>query len=51
MQSEPELRRNIRDALITMCSAFVLSRENENGIEMMNTLLAVHIESPEPSVR
>lgn len=49
--TEGELRRTVRDALICMSSAFVLNRNDEKGIAIMNTLLSVHIESKEPSVR
>ncbi|KAK0081163.1 hypothetical protein PV325_012689 [Microctonus aethiopoides] len=46
-----EMRRTVRDALIAMSRAFVLKHDDEQGIAIMNTLLSVHIESEESSVR
>ncbi|XP_011343237.1 proteasome adapter and scaffold protein ECM29 isoform X2 [Ooceraea biroi] len=51
VSTDGELRRTVRDALICITSAFVLNREDENNIALMNALLSVHIESPESSVR
>lgn len=50
-KTDGELRRTVRDALICVTSAFVLNKEDESKIAMMNALLSVHIESPESSVR
>ncbi|XP_018049516.1 PREDICTED: proteasome-associated protein ECM29 homolog [Atta colombica] len=41
----------VLDALICVTSAFVLNKEDESNIALMNALLSVHIESPESSVR
>ncbi|XP_012280899.1 proteasome-associated protein ECM29 homolog isoform X2 [Orussus abietinus] len=46
-----DLRTSIRDALISMTSSFVLLRDDETNLAVMNSLLSVHIESPESSVR
>lgn len=51
VSTDGELRRTVRDALICVTSAFVLSKEDESNIALMNALLSVHIESPESSVR
>lgn len=50
-KTDGELRRTVRDALICVTSAFVLNKEDESNIALMNALLSVHIESPESSVR
>ncbi|XP_015114658.1 proteasome adapter and scaffold protein ECM29 [Diachasma alloeum] len=49
--TDGELRRTVRDALVAMASSFVLDRDNEQGITLMNSLLSAHIESEEPNVR
>ncbi|XP_015601340.2 proteasome adapter and scaffold protein ECM29 [Cephus cinctus] len=49
--TEGELQQTVKNALISMSSAFVLNREDENNIAMMNALLSVHIESSEYCVR
>ncbi|XP_032663557.1 proteasome adapter and scaffold protein ECM29 [Odontomachus brunneus] len=51
VSTDGELRRTVRDALICVTSAFVLNKEDESNIALMNALLSVHIESPESSVR
>ncbi|XP_012233833.1 proteasome adapter and scaffold protein ECM29 [Linepithema humile] len=51
VSTDGELRRTVRDALICVTSAFVLNKEDESNITLMNALLSVHIESPESSVR
>ncbi|KYM93818.1 Proteasome-associated protein ECM29 like protein [Cyphomyrmex costatus] len=50
VSTDGELRRTVRDALICVTSAFVLNKEDESNIALMNALLSVHIESPESSV-
>lgn len=50
-KTDGELRRTVRDALICITSAFILNKEDESNIALMNALLSVHIESPESSVR
>lgn len=50
-KTDGELRRTVRDALICVTSAFILNKEDESNIALMNALLSVHIESPESSVR
>jgi len=50
-KTDGELRRTVRDALISITSAFVLNKEDESNIALMNGLLSMHIESPESSVR
>ncbi|XP_046742819.1 proteasome adapter and scaffold protein ECM29 [Diprion similis] len=49
--TDTELRQSIRDALLSMTPAYVLQKEEENTIAMMNALLSIHIESSESSVR
>ncbi|KAL6433433.1 hypothetical protein ACFW04_006522 [Cataglyphis niger] len=51
VSTDGELRRTVRDALICVTSAFILNKEDESNIALMNALLSVHIESPESSVR
>ncbi|XP_011685024.1 PREDICTED: proteasome-associated protein ECM29 homolog [Wasmannia auropunctata] len=51
VSTDGELRRTVRDALICVTSAFVLNKEDESNVALMNALLSVHIESPESSVR
>ncbi|KAH0956005.1 hypothetical protein HN011_009526 [Eciton burchellii] len=51
VSTDGELRRTVRDALISITSAFVLNKEDESNIALMNGLLSMHIESPESSVR
>ncbi|KAL0121628.1 hypothetical protein PUN28_006856 [Cardiocondyla obscurior] len=51
VSTDGELRRTVRDALISVTSAFVLNKEDESNIALMNALLSVHIESPESNVR
>ncbi|XP_033222326.1 proteasome adapter and scaffold protein ECM29 [Belonocnema kinseyi] len=47
--TDGDLRHTVRNALISMSSAFKLTKEDE--IAMMNALLSSHIESPESHVR
>lgn len=49
--TDGDLRRTVRDALISVTSAFVLNKEDKSNITLMNALLSAHIESPESSVR
>ncbi|KAF7987486.1 hypothetical protein HCN44_003248 [Aphidius gifuensis] len=49
--NDNELRRTIRDALVSMSSSFIMNNDNEQNITLMNSLLSSHIESTEPSVR
>ncbi|KAI4501123.1 hypothetical protein M0802_003926 [Mischocyttarus mexicanus] len=49
--TDGDLRRTVRDALISVTSAFVLNKEDKSSIALMNALLSSHIESPESSVR
>ncbi|KAJ8667078.1 hypothetical protein QAD02_008740 [Eretmocerus hayati] len=51
LTTDADIRRTIRDALISMTPAFVLSKDNENGISLMVGLLSNLIESPEAHVR
>ncbi|KZC10743.1 Proteasome-associated protein ECM29 like protein, partial [Dufourea novaeangliae] len=51
VSTEGELRRAVRDALISVTSAFVLNKEDETNIALMNDLLSAYIESPESHVR
>ncbi|XP_029040341.2 proteasome adapter and scaffold protein ECM29 isoform X1 [Osmia bicornis bicornis] len=51
VSTEGDLRRAVRDALIAVTSAFVLSKEEETNINLMNELLSAYIESPESNVR
>lgn len=50
-KTEGDLRRAVRDALIAVTSAFVLNKEDETNINLMNELLSTYIESPESNVR
>lgn len=50
-KTEGELRRAVRDALISVTSAFVLSRDDDTNIALMNDLLSAYMESPEFNVR
>ena len=50
LKTDGDLRRTIRDALISMTSAFMLNKENETGISLIIALLSAHIESPESYV-
>lgn len=43
--------RTVRDALISMTSAFVLNKDDDTGKSLMVGLLSAHIESPEAHVR
>ncbi|XP_012265500.2 proteasome adapter and scaffold protein ECM29 [Athalia rosae] len=45
------LRQSIRDALLSMTPAYVLQKGEEDTIAMMHTLLSIHIESADSSVR
>uniref|UniRef100_A0ABD2WFD9 TOG domain-containing protein n=1 Tax=Trichogramma kaykai TaxID=54128 RepID=A0ABD2WFD9_9HYME len=49
--TDGDLRRTIRDALISMTSAFILNKDDDTGMSMMTALLANHIESQEVHVR
>ncbi|XP_012151377.1 proteasome adapter and scaffold protein ECM29 isoform X2 [Megachile rotundata] len=51
ISTEGDLRRAVRDALITVTSAFVLSKDDETNISLLNELLSTYIESPEYNVR
>ena len=50
-QADGDLRHKIRNALINMSSAFIMNKEDEHNITMMNALLSVHIESSQSHVR
>lgn len=50
-KTDGELRRTVRDALMCVTSAFVLNKDDESNLALMNALLSAHIESPESSVR
>lgn len=50
-KTDGDLRRTVRDALISMTSAFVLNKDDDTGISLMVGLLSAHIESPEAHVR
>ncbi|OXU22910.1 hypothetical protein TSAR_016170 [Trichomalopsis sarcophagae] len=49
--TDGDLRRTVRDALISMTSAFVLNKDDDTGISLMVGLLSAHIESLEAHVR
>lgn len=49
--TDGDLRHTVRNALISMSSAFILNKEDEQSIALMNALLSAHIESPESHVR
>ncbi|XP_058794814.1 proteasome adapter and scaffold protein ECM29 isoform X2 [Phymastichus coffea] len=49
--TDGDSRRTIRDALISMTSAFVLNKDDDAGLNLMVGFLASHIESPEVHVR
>ncbi|XP_053994994.1 proteasome adapter and scaffold protein ECM29 [Hylaeus volcanicus] len=51
VSTEGDLQRAARDALISVTSAFVLSKDDETKIALMNDLLSKYIESPESNVR
>ncbi|XP_076224219.1 proteasome adapter and scaffold protein ECM29 isoform X2 [Nomia melanderi] len=51
VSTEGDLRRAVRDALISITSSFVLNKEDETNIAAMNDLLSTYIESPESNVR
>nr|XP_033335253.1 proteasome adapter and scaffold protein ECM29 [Megalopta genalis] len=51
VSTEGDLRRAVRDALISVTSAYKLSKEDESKITRMNDLLSTYIESPESNVR
>ena len=51
ISTEGELRRAVRDALISVTSAFVLGRDDDTNIALMNDLLSAYMESPEFNVR
>lgn len=46
-----DLRRTVRNTLISVTSAFILNKEDKSNIALMNALLSSHIESPELNVR
>ncbi|XP_043249578.1 proteasome adapter and scaffold protein ECM29 [Colletes gigas] len=48
---EGDFQREMRDALISVTSAFVLNKDDEANIALVNDLLATYIESPEFNVR
>lgn len=50
-KNEGDLRRTVRDTLISITSAFVLNKDDEVNISLMNGLLSTYIESPESNVR
>ncbi|XP_076235930.1 proteasome adapter and scaffold protein ECM29 isoform X2 [Calliopsis andreniformis] len=49
--TDGDLRRAVRDALISVTPAFVLSKDDETNIALMNDLLSNYITSPKSSVR
>lgn len=50
-KTDGDLRRTVRDTLISITSAFVLNKDDEVNISLMNGLLSTYIESPESNVR
>lgn len=50
-KTEGDLRRTIRDTLISITSAFILNKDDEANISLMNGLLSTYIESSESNVR
>lgn len=50
-KTDGELRRTVRDTLISITSAFVLNKDDDTNISLMNELLSTYIESPESNVR
>ncbi|XP_043596940.1 proteasome adapter and scaffold protein ECM29 isoform X1 [Bombus pyrosoma] len=51
VSTEGDLRRTVRDTLISITSAFVLNKDDEVNISLMNGLLSTYIESQESNVR
>ncbi|XP_043507485.1 proteasome adapter and scaffold protein ECM29 [Frieseomelitta varia] len=51
VSTDGDLRRTVRDTLISITSAFVLNKDDEVNISLMNGLLSTYIESPKSNVR
>ncbi|CAL7951979.1 unnamed protein product [Xylocopa violacea] len=51
VSTDGDLRRTVRDTLISITSAFILNKDDELNIPLMNVLLSNYIESPESNVR
>ncbi|CAK9831680.1 Proteasome adapter and scaffold protein ECM29 [Anthophora retusa] len=51
VSTDGDLRRTVRDTLISITSAFVLNKDDETNISLMNELLSNYIESPESNNR
>lgn len=51
VSTEGDLRRTVRDTLISITSAFILNKDDEANISLMNGLLSTYIESSESNVR